>query len=846
VRVIAAPELTLLQGKTFKTDERFEVENVDGTWVDLSDRLLAADITDDVDQKTVTVVFTLARDSGDSNGASLSPLMAGSTLNVDDSDVYAPLITAGRKFRFSVCCVALTASFASGTYHELVTGRFDKPSFAATQMTVEARDLGGLLIDTIAITDTTYGDEDDPGTALGVGQQYLDDNVGEDAPTLVDESGTDFVVTAFRQVNVPVMEGLNSLATKAGGLVVRYKYDAAGVSQLTMFDPLRDNTTPAVTLTPSRYIEIPLAAIDQTNIRNIIRGEYIDPVTGELSRITPDPTDTDSVAAFGPRFMQIGSEMFEGLTGNQVLDVLNAALADLAFPKFDHEVTRLGFWPVEIGDVIEWAPNGTTYDETQTLAVVGYTHRFERGTFRTTFRCRGTPAGSYADWIRRQGTGPTGPQIPPAPELLFWLGEQTQFGGTLDTVDGAVWLGYRMPAGVDEIRVHVLQGMSNTVGVPNVDGTTLALTIRRPEGNIGKGQQFAPNRYGQQPGEYVSMAVLSTDPNLYKRGLFQGVKAGLTSVPVITDAVQAVDPSGNIQDGTIGSLDVVRDGGSFTVTVTPSFVDPTQGSWLCLVRNEHILPMTYIGQSLDPVVYVDDGLPSDDSYKPVYDAFIWTGGVSGPLFRADPVAAGLTPPAFTLGTPVAAISAGEKKVQISWTGTTAGATGVRVEATLDKQLVRVVDSGALASGTVYDTVLTPKFYRLVAFDGSTDLAWSEWVFYATIQGPLSNPLAVPVFANNTPKPKLAGTGFTDQLRLSVQWKCATPGAAVIAVMRSTAGAGGPFSIVIGSPSADVSAGEWVSPTSAYATTDAWYKLEARAADLTTVLASSLVTAYDAP
>ena len=77
---ISGAELTLIQGKEFKSDELFEVENVDGTWVDLSDRLIAAEITDDVDYKTVTVVFTLARDSGDGNAASLAPLMEAVTV----------------------------------------------------------------------------------------------------------------------------------------------------------------------------------------------------------------------------------------------------------------------------------------------------------------------------------------------------------------------------------------------------------------------------------------------------------------------------------------------------------------------------------------------------------------------------------------------------------------------------------------------------------------------------------------------------------------------------------------------------------------------------------------------
>ena len=49
MRVIGGPELALLQGTAFKTDERLEVQNVDGTWINVSSRYISAEITDDVD-----------------------------------------------------------------------------------------------------------------------------------------------------------------------------------------------------------------------------------------------------------------------------------------------------------------------------------------------------------------------------------------------------------------------------------------------------------------------------------------------------------------------------------------------------------------------------------------------------------------------------------------------------------------------------------------------------------------------------------------------------------------------------------------------------------------------------
>lgn len=843
---ISAPDLAIIMGQFFKSDPLVEIENVDGTWIDVSSRLVAAEITDDVDFKTVSVVLTFSRDSGDANTASLSPLMSESTLNVDDSDVYAPLITAGRRFRFKVACVAIASSFGGATYYEMVTGRIDKPSFSSNQMTVEARDLGGLLIDSIATVDTRYGTEDEPVPAADAAQQYLDDNIGADAPTLVDISGTDYVTTKFIQVNVPVMEGLGHLATKAGGLVIRYKYDEDGVAQLTMFDPLRSNDEPAVTLTPSRYIEIPQAAIDATNVRNIIRGEYLDPVTGELARITPDPSDTDSIAAFGPRFMQLGAEVFEGLTGNEVLTVLQSALADLALPKFDHEVTRLGFWPVEIGDVIEWAPNGTTYDETQTLAVVGYTHRFERGTFRTTFRCRGTPAGAYLDWIRRQGTGPTGPTAPPAPRLRFFLGEASQFGRPTTQVDGAIWLGYTLLPGVDEMRVHVLLGDSQDLNVPDIDNTTLAVTVRRPEGDLAKTGVI------EQVGEYSSMVLLSTRPQMFKKALIYAVRGGLTSRPVISRGVQAVDPDHNPLEGTIASMVVERSGGTNTITITPGVIetDPLKnGNWIFLERNRHILPGRYIQGDTTPVVFVDSGLDATVAKDYVYRCFVWNGGLTGPIYGDIATGPTAEPPVFADGTPRAVVHNNDPKIQVSWTAATPGATTVRVEASLDNDNVRIVGSGDLASGTVYDTNTGYKFYRLVAMNGSTPVAYSEWKPSAAIPPGVANPSATPVFINGTPKAVPVITSVIPpaaEARLAISWQCSTPQTQMVRIQQSDNGTTGWTTVTdpLGE-SASVAEGTWRSNSETPALVTRYYRLQAVSA-AGTVISSSPATQYVAP
>jgi hypothetical protein len=830
VRTLLPGERARLAQQALAFHPLVEVENVDGTWVDITPRFVSADITTDVDQPVWSAVIAFARDDA-ANTASLSPLRSDSTLNVDDDDDYAPLLTAGRQIRLSVATLDVGDTPTEDDYRLLFWGRIDAPKFGTTPMTVECRDLGGLLIDRIIDTAIDYGDEDDPVPVADVMQQILNDTLGTLAPTLVVADPSDYVVTKYKPRNIPVMEAMSALATKAGGLVARYRIGDDNLPAFTMYDPVRAKTTPDATIPPTEYLEVPDAAIDKTNVRNRIRGEFLGPVTGELVTLEVEDTASQN-AGFGVMFMQLGADVLDGLTANEVLTVLTAALSDLKYPKFDHVVGSLLFWPSEVGDLYRFPANAVHYDDDQDLAVMGIAHHLENGHGTTRWTCRGNPAGAYLEWIRRQGTGPTVPEIPPAPILDFLVAEGTQYGGTRATVDGAVWPGYRLPKGVDEMRIHALLGDGPNLGVPNIDSTTGPVTIRRPEGDIG------------QTDEYASIVIMSTRPDMWKRILAYSVRGGLTSKYLIPPAIQAVDPSPTPEDGTVASLTVARDGGTNTVTVTPGTLEPTLGTnYVCIVRNKHILPPIPIGTSTAPVVFVDSGLEPSAAAAYAYEAFIanigptWcvTGG------KRLTIAEGPTiePPQFANGTPIAAIVSNVQKVQVDWTGATPGAAFVRVEASIDGATWRPVGTGALASGTVYDSVTGPKLYRLVAYSLVTgDVVTSPNKWYTGTDNPLSTPGALPQFVNGTPKVVFGSTFPTPTIRLAVEWKCATPGAGYVAVTRSTAGSGGPYTTVPGGLSAKVSNSAWTSPDATYVTTEAWYKLEARASDGTTVLASS--------
>ena len=837
-RTLSGPERTKSQATQVRHVLRAEVMDVDGSWQDLRDLgtdginiLVGGQITTTVDDLTWRATVRV-RLGADTEGA--SPLLGASLLN-RASGVYSPLLTPGAQIRLYADTLGTGESESDTTKRLMFWGRIDRSDFASNPMTLTCRDLGGILLDTIVRVDRTYGDKDSPVPAADVMQQFLNDNadlIGGTAPTLYVADTSTYVVTEFRQVGVSILDALNTLADLFG-FRVRYTFDPSDNFVLTLYDPQRDRVIPSggdYTIAPTEYHEVPQASLDITNVRNHLLGWYVDGVTGEA--LSVEVSDAGSIAAFGDRFEQFGGDAVANIRdGNTMLTFLQFALADQASPPFDHEVKALFLHFVALGDVPEFSGNAVHYDDPQQLAVVGITHDFPdsgNGAATTSLPCRGSPSGAYKRWLRYRG-GPVFPQIPPATVLNWLVAEGTQYGGTSATVDGALWLGYTLPPGVDEMRIHVLLGDGPNLGVPSIiDPTTWAVTIRRPEGDIGKSAS------------YGSIAILSTDENYYKRIAMYSVRGGLTSQPVIaptTGAMQAVDPVPTPADGTVASLSVVRDGSTNTVTVTPGTLEPTLGfNYVCIIRNKHILPPIPIGTSTAAVVFVDSGLDPSAASTYAYEAFIgnfqqgangWF--VSGGKRLTVVEAPTLQPPLFANGTPIATVVGFVPEVQIDWTGATAGASGVRVEASIDGVSVRVVGSGLLASGTVYDPVTGPKLYRLVATSliPLGDVVAGPWTWYTGLNNPLSNPGTSPSFTNGTPKIVFGSTFPTPTLKLGFEW--ADPVSPTLApqlvIQRSTTGTGGPWvDILVTAASAS---GSWQDPDSANVGIEAWYRMIVR-------------------
>jgi hypothetical protein len=392
-----AGETTALEGAHRSHYLKVEVEDGSGAFRNLCS-LNGEDWVEDVtfgahvDQPVMTASVHIKTQVGTSY---LSPFVQSSSLN-QIAAVYNPLLDVGREIRISTATTARGAAApSSGDFKLLFTGEIDRVDPASR--TLECRDLGGVLMDAQIETELVYGSDD--GVDVEVVQQaILDDTLGGTV-TLHTPVSPSFAITTYRQSVGGLLETLRTIALQNLGWDVRYRpdHDDASEWKLTLYEPDRANVTPDWTFGPSRYNGIGRLEIDREPVRNVVRVEYRAAGTGAAAYEQVE--DAASIAKYGRRFMRLafgdGSQID---TPEEATAVAEAALADLASPVADQEVTLPFFWPVEIGDLYAFTTNSRLYDTTQTLAVVGYRHTLSATSQTTTLQCRGTPAGAYRAW----------------------------------------------------------------------------------------------------------------------------------------------------------------------------------------------------------------------------------------------------------------------------------------------------------------------------------------------------------------------------------------------------------------------------------------------------------------
>lgn len=412
-RPLTTPESNLLNGSAYQVSLRVLIADGDNVLRDYSNRsghnwIDGVSINHDIDQPVSQATITLRRDIKDNSGSvlSLSPLRTDSILNRNAASQFSPAIDAGRRVEVYAATTAVGVAPISSDWKNIFVGTIDEGDYTRPQISLVARDLGGFLVDRWIEERTQYGSTE--GVPIQTVMQTILNNWAGGIPLYTPVS-PGFLIKPYQQDEQPVMEALQSLADLIGWNV-RYKWDNPTSSwRLTLWGPSRSKTTPDRTLGPSRYIDVSALRIGRADVRNVIKLNYPDSITGEPKSVIR--TDANSILKYGRRWLRI----VEG--GNSSIDtkaeaeaMADAILADLKDPKADNGIDMHFDWSIELEDLIRFQPNGVHYDTNTDLSVVSLQHTLSMDRQRTNIATRGKPCGKFLGWIAKEAlAGSPGP-----------------------------------------------------------------------------------------------------------------------------------------------------------------------------------------------------------------------------------------------------------------------------------------------------------------------------------------------------------------------------------------------------------------------------------------------------
>jgi hypothetical protein len=244
MRSLATAIRELLAAQRWRCEGRVFVENPDGVMQDVTDFLGAnwldnATWTEDADQPVASGVVTLIREDTDLS-ISLAPAIGASPANRNAANEYAPFLKEGRDLIIEAAFTEHGVPAIEADFVEVMRGRIDylRQNLESNEIRLEFRDPGAVLLDFEIVDARDYATNDAGMLIEDVLQAVLDDNHGAGAYALYVPKATGTVVKNIRIEPGKELERLRDVAMSIG-FELRYKYDAAGVMRLTLYEPER-------------------------------------------------------------------------------------------------------------------------------------------------------------------------------------------------------------------------------------------------------------------------------------------------------------------------------------------------------------------------------------------------------------------------------------------------------------------------------------------------------------------------------------------------------------------------------------------------------------------------------
>lgn len=429
MRTITAGEMDLLLSDHYSLHLRVHIqrgeESINLCDLDGINWLHEINISDDIDRGIKSISVQLERNQ---YWKSLVPVITGSKYNQFDGG-YVPLVDLSRQILIEYAVTSTGSTPAPGDWRVLERGIVDAVNFGSSPISLECRDLGGIIEDTFIEEERIYGGTaHDPAPIQGEMQQILDDN-GLDHITLEVIGDPNWGIGPYLQEKVPVLKALRDLAEQFGW-ATKYRYNETSQDmEFTLYDIDRIATAPLYTFGPTDYFDISSLNVNLRGIRNAVRIVFFNVDTSEKDTIIEE--DGTSQDRYGRRYCEITEDATEGINWRE--DAINLAeiiLHDLCDTKADKQA-ELPYLPVvQTGDRYKFLPNGIHYDVDMHASVVGYSHVLGRDRKRTTLTMKGefevaaSAIGFYSEWLRKEtrpGIAPSNKFHAPEDPHITWI-----------------------------------------------------------------------------------------------------------------------------------------------------------------------------------------------------------------------------------------------------------------------------------------------------------------------------------------------------------------------------------------------------------------------------------------
>lgn len=365
-------------------------------WLDL------IEIDESNDNPTAVAKVTLFRAH---SYVSLAPLQ-DSRLNRDSAGAYARILDLGRRieiwaaFGGSDSGPANWESVFEGHVFDIDWGRADE-----NRVIVNARDLGGKLIDRFIEDDKVVYSVAAGSAVEGVMQDVLDANMTapDVSPTLVTIGTPAWNIRAYQQDRMGTGEAVRRLAMQIGW-DVRYLWNvAASAWRYTFYEPPRvAAVTPDRVWTRDNYSTVSQQSYSLEAVRNRVRVTFVEK-TAPYATVSVQWEDAASIAKYGVRFCEVSNGATSGIDTTAEADrMAEALLADLSEPRSYITLSTPGFYLGQLGDTLEIEKDGVTFDQAIKIIVYKHSLRIGRGAHSSTWVGRQAGGGYKDRWLEAE------------------------------------------------------------------------------------------------------------------------------------------------------------------------------------------------------------------------------------------------------------------------------------------------------------------------------------------------------------------------------------------------------------------------------------------------------------